>query len=218
MWSAGCQHRPLCHNADRCVSHDMTCCGCCGTRCGTSCDTGCGIGRGSSCGTGCGTGCGSNTVAVRSMAHRSSARRVISRPDAEPMIVYSDEPLEAEVISSEGLPWVESTPRTTIEPRTIVEPQPQLQLPAGAVPQEVPLPPLTFPDARSNLHPSQFGDVVVIRDLPGDAMPPLRPTVTAPEAVPVVLPNGDQLIELSSKTISLGAGDNYRSLTGEVQQ
>jgi len=143
--------------------------------------------------------------------------------------VYSEGPHGMEVISTDGLPWVESTPRTisepgTIEPRTIIEPrlQPQLpQLPAGAVPQEAPLPPLVFPEAPpmgSNLHPSQFGDVVVIRDLPGDAMPPLRPTVTAPEAVPVVLPNGDQLIELSSKTISLGAGDNYRSLTGEVQQ
>jgi hypothetical protein len=131
------------------------------------------------------------------------------------MVIYTEEPDGTFVTSQDDLPWVE----TAAPP---LAPRPRSQQPAPAGEYEAPLPPPSFPGllpapARDNLQPSQFEEVV-IRDLPGNQIPVEHLPSAPSEAVPVVLPNGDQLIELGSKTISFGAGENYRTLTGEVQQ
>lgn len=138
-------------------------------------------------------------------------------------MIYADESVANHVAAPDGLPWEE-----TNAPPADIDLGPQLpganQLaPENAVPREAPLPPPAFPDllpapARGNVQPSQFEDTVIIRDLPGDLTPIMQAPSNPTDAAPVLLPNGDQLIELGSKTISFGAGENYRTLTGEVQQ
>lgn len=194
VWSAGCQHRATLPCADTHSSQDLTCCS---------------------------AHEGSSVATTRSIPLRSMARRTpISRPSAEPLVIYSDEPIVTQEGATEGLHWVE----TDSQP-TVVGPRARSQQfgPEGAVPIEAPLPPPAFPDvlpgpARGSLQPSQFEETIIIRDVPADQMPVMQSPSGVTDATPVVLPNGDQLIELGSKTISFGAGENYRTLTGEVQQ
>ncbi|GEM_PF-6511248 len=148
-------------------------------------------------------------VTARPGARPSAARpQPLKSPAGETLIIVPEQPNKSPSATPRSLPWIEKSP--SVPQNAPRNPTPIQKAPASTGPQDLPPPP-TFPDLlpaptpKAALRPLKYKRPIVVREGQGATLP-------------ARMAGGDPFAGFESNANSSDAGENHRTLTGEVQQ